>query len=304
MLLLIILGLLAFGAYYILTSTPDVPVVMEKRKYETKLPTLPEQHDDGYNASNPRDNIARTVESVDWMNCITKALWPYVGKIVQSELGPTLEPLINAALPKPLKNFKFVSTHLGKDYLVLDRVTVHKRYKDSVALDLDVRFRGQPEITMKVSPLAGTFGIEELRWSGRMSVLMRPLTTSLPCIGAVQAAFVTHPELEIDFKGAAAFADFGPVERVVRKVLRDVLASMFVLPNRFMYKLLDSVDFFECYYPPSGALNVSILRGRGFQKEKKAGLIKLTPDCFCRFKFGLEKAITPVMKKSLSLRRT
>jgi hypothetical protein len=179
---LIILGLLAFAAYYIMNSEAnDKMPEGEKRVHETIMPKAPE-HDDGYNNSNPRDFIARTVESVDWLNDITRAVWPYVGKIVQAELGPTVEPLINAALPKPLKNFKFISTNLGKDYLVLDRVTVHKRYKDSVAMDLDVRFKGSPDITMKVSPLAGSFGLEEMRWSGRLSVLLRPLTTTLVCL--------------------------------------------------------------------------------------------------------------------------
>lgn len=218
---------------------------------------------------------------------------------VCAELGPTAEPLINAALPKPLKNFKFVRSELGHDYVVVDRVTVHKRFKDAVALDIDISFKGKPDISMKVSPLAGAFGVEELRWSGRLSVLMRPLTTTLPCVGAIQAAFVDHPDIYLNFSGAAAFADIGPVEKVVRKVMRDVVASMFVLPNRFLFKLNDKVDFFDLYYPPAGGLMITIAAGRGFIKEKK-GIIKLTPDCYCKMKFGLEKAQTPVVKKSLT----
>lgn len=218
---------------------------------------------------------------------------------VCTELGPTAEPLINAALPKPLKHFKFLRSELGHDHVVVDRVTVHKRFKDAVALDIDISFKGKPDISMKVSPLAGAFGVEELRWSGRLSVLMRPLTTTLPCVGAVQAAFVDHPDIYLNFSGAAAFADIGPVEKVVRKVMRDVVASMFVLPNRFLFKLNDSVDFFDLYYPPAGGLLVTIAAGRGFIKEKK-GIIKLTPDCYCKMKFGLEKAQTPVVKKSLT----
>jgi Ca2+-dependent lipid-binding protein len=214
----------------------------------------------------------------------------------RAELGPTAEPLINAALPKPLKNFKFLRSELGHDYLVVDRVTVHKRYKDAIAMDLDISFTGKPDIMMKVSPLAGSFGIEELRWSGRLSVLMRPLTTTLPCIGAIQAAFVDHPDIYLNFSGAAAFADIGPVEKVVRKVMRDVVASMFVLPNRFLFKLNDAVDFFDVYYPPLGALEVTIVEGRGFVKDKKAGLIKTTPDLYAGAKFGLVKTKTKVDK--------
>lgn len=174
-----------------------------------------------------------------WPNDGFLLLWPY------AELGPTVEPLVNAALPKPLKNFQFVKSNLGKDCVVVDRVVVHKRYKDAVALDLDVTFKGRPDISMKVSPLASTFGVEGIEWSGRLSVLMRPLTTTLPCIGAVQASFIDHPTLEIEFSGAASIADLAPVERIIRKVVRDVLASMLVLPNRFLYKISDAVDYFD-----------------------------------------------------------
>lgn len=54
------------------------------------------------------------------------------------------------------------------------------------------------------------------------------------------------------------------------------------------------------YYPPVGALLVSVVRGRGFEKEKKAKFVKLTPDCYTKLKFGLKKVETPVVKKSLT----
>lgn len=45
---------------------------------------------------------------------------------------------------------------------------------------------------------------------------------------------------------------------------------------------------------------MSVVRGRGFEKEKKAKFVKLTPDCYTKLKFGLEKAQTSVVKKSLT----
>lgn len=296
---LLILALLAGAAY--MYSQSDAALNASSARPVCILPELPDakEEDDVVEGTSPRALISRTVESLDWLNEITKAIWPHVCAIVNKELGPTAEPLINAALPKPLKNFKFLRSELGHDCLVVDRVTVHKRFKDAVALDINISFKGKPDISMKVSPLAGSFGVEELRWSGRLSVLMRPLTTTLPCVGAIQAAFVDHPDIYLNFSGAAAFADIGPVEKVVRKVMRDVVASMVVLPNRFLFKLNDKVDFFDLYYPPAGGLLVTIASGRGFIKEKK-GFIKLTPDCYCKMKFGLEKAQTHVVKKSLT----
>lgn len=179
------------------------------------------------------------------------------------------------------------------------RVTVHRRHRNSIAIDLDVSFVGSPNLQMRCAPLAGTFGIRELRWGGRLHLLLRPLISTMPLVGAVQMAMVTHPELDIDFTGVADIADFGPVSRIVRKVLRQVIASMIVLPNRMVFKLSTVIDYFDIYTPPLGAFEVIAKRGRGFNKERKAGFIRTVPDVFVKVKFGLDKFRTRHVRNSL-----
>ena len=108
----------------------------------------------------------------------------------------------------------------------------------------------------------------------------------------------------MDFTRIAEIADFGPVEKIIRKVLKDVIASILVLPNRFFYKLCDAVDFLDVYFPPVGDLVVTIElivtdKRKGFTKEKKMGLIKQTPDLYCKATFGLEEMKTDVRMNSL-----
>lgn len=247
----------------------------------------------------PRHQIAGVVESVNWCNDITRICWPYICKVIEAQLSPTLEPLINLYLPKPFSKFRILKAKLGSHPLTVDRVIVHRRFHNSMALDLDVNFRGSPNVTMKCAPLNAPFGIKELRWSGRLSVLMRPLLPKLPLVGAIQAAMVTHPQLEMDFTGIANLADIGPVARIVHHVLKKVIASMIVLPNRFLYKLSNSVDYFDVYQPPIGVMRVTIERGRNFTKEKKLGMIKATPDLYCRATFGLDEVKTDVQMNNL-----
>lgn len=247
----------------------------------------------------PRHQIAGIVESVHWCNDITRICWPHICKVIEAQLSPTLEPLVNLYLPKPFSKFHIIKAKLGSHPLTVDRVIVHRRFHDSIALDLDVNFRGSPNVTMKCAPLNAPFGIKELRWSGRLSVLMRPLLPRLPLVGAIQAAMVTHPQLEMDFTGIANLADIGPVARIVHHVLKKVIASMIVLPNRFLYKLSNSVDYFDVYQPPIGVMRVIIERGRNFTKEKKLGMIKAIPDLYCRATFGLEEVKTEVQMNKL-----
>lgn len=266
----------------------------------TDLPHVPRVEVPKTTSLSPRDQVAGVVESLDWCNDITRMCWPYIGKIVQAELAPTIEPLINLYLPKPFSAFKFLSADLGRDPLTVDRVTVHRRYHNSIALDLDVTFQGSPNMSMKCAPFYAPFGIKELIWKGRLAVLLRPLLTTFPLIGAVQVSMITHPMIDMNFTGIAEFADFGPIERIVRKVLKDVIASMAVLPNRFLYKMTDAIDYFDVYFPPLGVLNVTIEKGRGFTKEKKMGMIKQIPDLYCKASFGLEDMKTDVRMNNLS----
>lgn len=285
---LIILGIAVYVSYQYIYNSED-------EKFErppTILPTIASLNVPETGVSSPRDQIATRVESLDWCNDITRICWPYIGKIMNAELAPTIEPLINMYLPKPFSNFKILSTDLGKDPLKVDRVTVHRRYKNSITLDLDVTFKGAPKMSMKCSPLHAPFGIKELTWTARLAVMLRPLIPTIPLVGAVQVAMIDHPKIDMNFTGVAEIADFGPVEKVVRKVLKNVIAAIAVLPNRITYKMVESVSYFDIYMPPRGALVVTIDKGRGFTKEKKMGLIKQTPDLYCKATFGLEEMKT------------
>lgn len=247
-----------------------------------------------------REQIVGMVESVNWCNDIAKICWPQIGKIIEAHLKPTLEPLINLYLPKPFSKFRFIKASLGRDPITVNSVTVHRRFKDSIALDLNVTYKGHPSIAMKCAPLGAGFGIKELRWTGRISVLLRPLLTTLPLIGAIQAAMINHPDLDMDFTGVANIAEFGPVERIVKMVLRNVIAAMIVLPNRIMYKFSENVDYFNVYEQPIGIIDVKIERGRGFTKERKIGMIKAIPDLYCLATFALEEIKTDVQMNNLN----
>lgn len=295
----IILGVFAWFSYRFFYGTPhgQDQSLPESSRVQPKVPPIEIPKT---TTRSPRDQVAGVVESLNWCNDMTRICWPQIGKIVQSQLAPTIEPLINLYLPRPFSKFRFVSADLGKKPLTVDRVTVHRRFHDSIALDVDVSFRGSPNVSMKCAPLSAAFGIKELRWSGRLSILLRPLMPTLPLVGAVQAAMITHPYIDMDFAGIANIAEFGPIEKIVRMVLRNVIASMLVLPNRFLYKLTDSVDFFKAYFPPVGVLDISIERGRGFTKDKKAGMIKTVPDLYCKATFALETMKTDVRMNDLS----
>lgn len=106
-------------------------------------------------------------------------------------------------------------------------------------------------------------------------------------------AFINPPELQLDFTGAAEFADWALVDKAIRKVILNIISSMAVLPNRYLVKLDAHNDYFKTYLPQHGVLRLTVVKATGVTGEKKGGakkffskLIKDVPDCYCRVAVG------------------
>lgn len=139
------------------------------------------------------------------------------------------------------------------------------------------------------------------------------LDLSIPCacakfgnkIGAAQVAFINPPELKLDFTNAANIADWALVDKAVRKVILDIIASMAVLPNRYLVKLDSNNDYFRTYLPHLGALRLTIEKAIGINGPKKSGakrllakIVKDVPDCYAKVNVGAEEEWRTSVKKN------
>jgi Ca2+-dependent lipid-binding protein len=109
-------------------------------------------------------------------------------------------------------------------------------------------------------------------------------------------AFINPPELKLDFTDAANIADLGIISGTVRKIILDIIASMAVLPNRFLVKLDASNDYFKTYQPHLGVIRLTIQQAIGISGPKKSGakrllakIVKDVPDCYCKVNVGAEE---------------
>ena len=85
------------------------------------------------------------------------------------------------------------------------------------------------------------------------------------------------------------------VDKAVRKVILDIIASMAVLPNRYLIKLDGNNDYFKTYLPFLGVLRLTVERATGITGPKHTGanmllakFIKDVPDCYCKVNIGAE----------------
>lgn len=249
-------------------------------------------------------------DQVNVITDIVKALWPNINVAVSRMLREMIEPMFRTSLPKPLRSMHFVKFDLGKNPLRLDNILVHAdavQSSDShpvISMEMDMVWQSGSDcdISLKADYL-GSLGIQAIQLQGRLSILLHPTSDNLPCIKAIQYAFVNVPQLDFKFTGLAELADLESVKSVILTTIMDTLLNMgMVLPDRSLYKMDPACEFMEiCQRPvaqattsiPSdstlmlGVARVTLVSGRGFVEEiRSLGRKNDIPDIYCNISFG------------------
>ncbi|KAK1458672.1 C2 domain-containing protein [Colletotrichum cuscutae] len=232
-------------------------------------------------------------ESAGFLNDIIEQLWPNINVAGCRMVKEIVEPMFATMLPGPLASLKFVKLDLGTVPMQVAEVDVHKVDNGGIKLDMDVIWEGKSDIELDgkmVPKLINDAGMSaDLKYK----------------IGAAQVAFINPPELKLDFTNAANIADWALVDKAVRKVILDIIASMAVLPNRYLVKLDSNNDYFRTYLPHLGALRLTIERAIGINGPKKSGakrllakIVKDVPDCYAKVNVGAEEEWRTSVKKN------
>ncbi|ROW15255.1 hypothetical protein VPNG_03102 [Cytospora leucostoma] len=233
-------------------------------------------------------------ESAGFLNDMIEQLWPNINVVGCRMVKEIVEPMFASMLPGPLASLQFVKLDLGTIPIRVSAVDVTKVDNGGMKLDMDVIWEGDSDIELD-GKMVPKLGIQHIHLKGRLSILLAPVLNVIPLIGAAQVAFINPPELKLDFTDAAEIADWAVVDKAVRKVILDIIASMAVLPNRYLVKLDGNNDYFKTYLPFVGALRLTVERAIdiGGPKKSRAGgllakIIKDVPDCYCKVNIGAE----------------
>ncbi|KAH6838624.1 hypothetical protein B0I37DRAFT_419556 [Chaetomium sp. MPI-CAGE-AT-0009] len=223
-------------------------------------------------------------ESPGFVNDLIKQLWPNLAVAIARTVKGVAEPMFASLLPAPLNTLRFLKIDLGHVPIHVQNIDVHKADSDGIKLDLDLLWDGTCDIELDANMMP-KIGVEHVKLSGRLSVLLCPLTNVLPCIGALQIAFINKPDLKITYTDAASIASLGVLDKALRNVILGIIASMAVLPNRFLVKLDPANDFFKTYQHPLGVLRLTVESGSNFGEELQTRnflkkLVHDVPDCF------------------------
>lgn len=140
------------------------------------------------------------LEKVEFLQETITLLWPYVKEAVQSMLLEMLPPIVNASLPAVISGIDFAKLDFGPVPPTVDGVKLYSDgTKDSneIMFDIPVEFRGSPTIIIEVkrTPLTMPVSIVDFSFASTIRVVLKPLITKIPCIGAVAISLVKKPKI-------------------------------------------------------------------------------------------------------------
>jgi hypothetical protein len=161
-----------------------------------------------------------------------------------------------------------------------------------IQINVDVVWDGNCDVMLQATLTKSakvTFGVDRIKLSGRLHVLLSPLTSDLPVVSAVQYGFTNPPKIEMRYAGAAG-AMLNAAQSTLAGVIDSCLAGLLVLPNRMVVPMdLGRYDFLETYRPPVGMVRLAALRGRGF-KLLRGLLLNDIPDVYCVIRLGASES--------------
>ena len=275
----------------------------------------PEERDNqsGNNVTHVYNEAAdyTTATHVNFLSDFVARLWPYIDKAATSMVRDMAAPAFKD-LPFPLSTLEFRKFDLGNVPFVLDNILVRElqemddhggvdgKKQEYIQFEWDITWNSKCDIQLATEKVGGVavvaFGVKEFSLSGRLQVIAKPLSGVLPCMDAIQFAFVNPPKIELDFTGLANVADIKMyglnISKFVRQIVDDTLAQTLVLPNRTIAPLADKVDYRDIFCPAYlGLARIKLHSGRGFKIEKATTAFGKDdiPDVYVKIRLGAEK---------------
>ncbi|KAI0566599.1 Synaptotagmin [Gracilaria domingensis] len=193
-------------------------------------------------------------------------MWPYAANIAQDLIIQYVQPALEANVPAGFPLPQFTRIDIGMDSVVVERVRVLERKFDegdtAAVIEADINYDGNPEVELTLSDFR--LGVNHAQLKGRVEILLRPLVPHIPLVGGGQIAFINTPEFDFTLTGVAALGNHPWLQGLVHNVSETLLSDFAVLPNRFAFKVIPSLEYFTFAAHPVGVLRFAALSGSGF----------------------------------------
>ncbi|KAM3667319.1 extended synaptotagmin-3 [Ammospiza maritima maritima] len=241
------------------------------------------------------------VERVEWLNKVLVQAWPYFGTIMEKTFKEVLEPKIRAKSVH-LKTCTFTKIHFGEKCPRINGIKAYTKEIDrrQVTLDLQICYIGDCEIHMDISKF--NLGVKGVQLYGTLRVILEPLLTDAPFVGAVTLFFMQKPHLEINWAGMSNLLDVPGINVMSDSLIQDFIAARLVLPNRVTVPLKKNMNIAHLRFPvPQGVIRVHLLEAENLvQKDNFLGAIRGKSDPYALLRVGTVQYRSKTVSRDLN----
>ncbi|EFJ40787.1 hypothetical protein VOLCADRAFT_119865, partial [Volvox carteri f. nagariensis] len=194
-------------------------------------------------------------EKLEWLNSLIGEVWPYVDKGVCNmikEITAKTMPGVLKTLPAGLggivKSIGFKHLTFGDAPFRVESIWVSPDDKESLVMELSVKWCGDPNITLAIEVPGGQKlcpRVMDISFVARVRVVLNPLVSRIPGFVALMATVPKPPLIKyrLDF-GKALGGSMVPaaVTPVINFFLRDMITKMLVWPQRLVVPVLQATE--------------------------------------------------------------
>ncbi|XP_048164933.1 extended synaptotagmin-3 isoform X4 [Corvus hawaiiensis] len=212
-----------------------------------------------------------------------------------------LEPKIRAKSVH-LKTCTFTKIHFGEKCPRINGIKAYTKEIDrrQVTLDLQICYIGDCEIHMDISKF--NLGVKGVQLYGTLRVILEPLLTDAPFVGAVTLFFMQKPHLEINWAGMSNLLDVPGINVMSDSLIQDFIAARLVLPNRITVPLKKNMNIAHLRFPvPQGVIRVHLLEAENLvQKDNFLGAIRGKSDPYTLLRVGTVQYRSKTVSRDLN----
>ncbi|NXP80638.1 ESYT3 protein, partial [Ramphastos sulfuratus] len=159
---------------------------------------------------------------------------------------------------------------------------------------------GDCEIHMDISKF--NLGVKGIQLYGTLRVILEPLLTDAPFIGAVTLFFLQKPHLEINWAGMSNLLDVPGINVMSDSLIQDFIAARLVLPNRITVPLKKNMNIAHLRFPiPRGVIRVHLLEAENLvQKDSFLGAIRGKSDPYALLRVGTVQYRSKTVSRDLN----
>nr|DBA19527.1 TPA: hypothetical protein GDO54_015349 [Pyxicephalus adspersus] len=243
------------------------------------------------------------VERVEWINKVLKQMWPYFGMYMEKLFQEKIEPLVRASNDH-LKAFTFTKVHFGEKSPKINGVKTYikKVDKREVILDLQICYNGDCEINVEVKKICKA-GVKGVQIHGTLRLILGPLLSDAPFVGAITFFFIHKPHVDINWTGLTNLLEIPGVSDMSDGMIVDLIASYLVLPNRFTFPLSSQVNAAQLRFPiPQGVLRVYLYEAENLIRKDTylGGIIKGKSDPYAVLRVGTQTFKSKTIQENLN----